>query len=182
MGNYAMILRIPWLPLLACAALGLNLSACSGENEVPAKDKAAMTEQANDADKGSNSKRSEGEQPSTNLNEQAVRDRATAYLEAIRVNDLAGAFHMESGSLDGSLSALRFREELFTRRGSLIKYQISAVTIEGDEALVEAEVILDRPPMRKPYHTTNSMRWIVRDGKLYHKSPPPKPAELGLPF
>lgn len=110
--------------------------------------------------------------PPATLDEEKVRASATAYLEAIRLNDLATAYRMEFGSQDGSLSPLGFREIL--PRGVLLSYAITSVSLVDGEAIVEADVSYQLPQMRTPYQTKRQMRWLAEEGKLYHKSKPPQ--------
>lgn len=101
--------------------------------------------------------------------EQRLRERANAYLEALRINDLASAYRMEAGYLDGSLTPLVFRDTAIPLSGSLLSYSISSVSLQGDEGQVEAEVSFQLPQMRKPYETKMAMHWVTRNGDFFHK-------------
>lgn len=112
----------------------------------------------------------------TDLN--ALRERAMAYLELIRINDIASAYRMEFGSGDGSLSPLRFNQ--IRPGGLLLDYAIKDVLVQDGEGVVKTTVKVVLPEMRTPYDTTWEMRWVMQDGTLYHKSrQPDETATLG---
>ena len=112
--------------------------------------------------------------------EQRVRDRANAYLEALRLNHLAGAYRMEAGSLDGSLTPLVFRALAIPFTGTLLSYTITAVTLQGEDAVVDADVSYQLPQLRKPYATKISMHWVTQNGDYYHKlKQPPEASAAG---
>lgn len=108
--------------------------------------------------------------------EQRVRDRANAYLEELRLNHLAGAYRMEAGSLDGSLTPLVFRALAIPFTGTLLSYTITAVTFQGEDAVVDADVSYQLPQLRKPYETKISMHWVTQNGDYYHKLKQPPEA------
>ncbi len=150
------------LLLIAVSVINLNLIACTEEPGAPGRKEpvTAGQEKAANAD-------------SSTQAEQAVRDRATAYLEALRLNDLAGAYRMEAGFLDGSLTPLVFRETATPFGGTLLSYTITAITLQGEEAIVDAEVSYQLPQLRKPYATKMPMRWVSQKGEYYHKHQQP---------
>lgn len=166
---HAMTNSFTRLLIIAVSLSNLNLTACTEESgpsgqkqgsapirqETPAKaDAAAQIE------------------PS----EQRVRDRANAYLEALRLNHLAGAYRMEAGFLDGSLTPLVFRESAIPFTGTLLSYTITAVSLQGEEAVVEADVSYQLPQLRKPYATKMSMNWVIQNGDYYHQLQQPPEA------
>ena len=158
-----------WLRYLGVVAMALNLTACDRESSPPSVPLAAGTEQTTQPAVTAPSA------PSPVLDEEVLRTSASAYLEALRINDLATAYRMEYGSQDGSLSPLAFREIL--PRGVLLSYAITSSSLENSEGMVEADVSVQLPQMRTPYQTKRQMQWLVEDGKLYHKS---KPLQQGL--
>ncbi len=101
-----------------------------------------------------------------------------AYLDLIKINDIASAYRMEYGSADGSLSPLRFNQ--IRPGGFLLDYGIKEVQIQDGEAVVKCNVRVILPEMRTPYDTTWEMRWVMQEGTLYHKSrQPDEAANLG---
>jgi hypothetical protein len=162
--------RHSWLLFLGTAAMVLSLSACNQDAAPPPSLPAGRPEQA-----PKQAVLPPSASPSV-LDEATVRASATAYLEAIRLNDLATAYRMEFGSQDGSLSPLGFRDIL--PRGVLLSYAITSVTLVDGEAIVEADVSYQLPQLRKPYQTKRQMRWLAEEGKLYHRGKPPQ-QELG---
>lgn len=116
--------------------------------------------------------------PLTEKDLDAVRERAMAYLDLIKINDIASAYRMEYGSADGSLSPLRFNQ--IRPGGFLLDYGIKEVQIQDGEAVVKCNVRVILPEMRTPYDTTWEMRWVMQEGTLYHKSrQPDEAANLG---
>jgi hypothetical protein len=107
------------------------------------------------------------------LDENQVRNRTVAYLDALRINDLATAYLMEAGSLDGTLTPLAFRQTVIPHNGALMDYEIISIIIDIDEANVEANVSYQLPGLRKPYKTQKQMKWINHDGVLYLTSTAP---------
>lgn len=101
--------------------------------------------------------------------EQRLRERANAYLEALRINDLASAYRLDAGSLDGTLTPLVFRDSAIPLTGSLLSYTITSVSLQGDDAHVEAEVSFQLPQLRKPYETKMAMHWVTKNGDFFHK-------------
>ncbi len=154
------------LRYLGAAAMALGLTACNREPAPPSSPPATGPEQMTVPAMTPSSA------TSPVLNEEALRTSATAYLEALRINDLATAYRMEYGSPDGSLSPLAFREIL--PRGVLLSYAITSSSLDNGEGIVEADVSIQLPQMRTPYQAKRQMRWLVEDGKLYHKSKPPQ--------
>ena len=110
--------------------------------------------------------------PLTDKELDALRARASSYLEAIRINDIASAYWMELGSGDGSLTPLRFNE--IRPGGRLWDFAVEEVLIEKGEGVVKTKVRVILPEMRTPYVTTWDMRWVMQDGVLYHKSRQPE--------
>ncbi len=105
--------------------------------------------------------------------EEMVLSQSKTYLEALKLNDLNTAYLMETGSLDGSLTPLRFREIAFQGGRALLNYQIESVTRENAHALVIADIGISVPPMRTPYPTKIRLKWVMREGKLMRETPPP---------
>jgi len=146
--------------------MALSFTACNQESPPPTSPLASGPEQtALPASTPTSA-------PPAVLDEEALRISATAYLEAIRINDLATAYQMEYGSQDGSLSPLAFREVL--PRGVLLNYTITSTSLVDGEGIVEADVSIQLPQLHSPYQTKRHMQWLVQDGKLYHKSKPPQ--------
>jgi hypothetical protein len=110
--------------------------------------------------------------PLTDKELDALRARASSYLEAIRINDIASAYRMELGSGDGSLTPLRFNQ--IRPGGRLWDYAIEEALIENGEGVVKTKVRVILPQMRTPFVTTWDMRWVIQDGVLYHKSRQPE--------
>ena len=147
-----------WLRNLGFTALALSLSACHQEPAQPGPEGSTPEQISLPASLPT----------SPILDEEVLRNSATAYLEALRINDLVTAYWMEYGSQDGSLSPLAFRELL--PRGVLLSYAITSASLVNGEGIVEVDVSTQLPQMRKPYQTKRKMRWLVEDGRLYHKS------------
>lgn len=157
-----MIHSLTRLLLILVSLLSLTLLGCSEKTPSPGPQVGSTTASPETPAKADSSAQA-------NLSEQRLRDRANTYLEALRINDLAGAYRMEAGSLDGSLTPLVFRDTGIPLSGSLLSFNITSVSLQGDEGQVEAEVSFQLPQMRKPYETKMAMHWVTRNGDFFHK-------------
>jgi hypothetical protein len=157
--------------LTVVCVMSLNLVACTEQSVPPVpKEVPSPTSQETTVNEDSSAQLEQSEQ--------RVRDRAAAYLEALRLNHLAGAYRMEAGYLDGSLTPLVFQESAIPFSGTLLKYTITAVTLQGEEATVEADVSYKLPQLRKPYANKMSMHWVTRNGEYYHQFQQPSEANF----
>jgi hypothetical protein len=157
--------------LTVVCVMSLNLVACTEQSVPPVpKEVPSPTSQETTVNEDSSAQLEQSEQ--------RVRDRAAAYLEALRLNHLAGAYRMEAGYLDGSLTPLVFQESAIPFSGTLLKYTITAVTLQGEEATVEADVSYKLPQLRKPYANKMSMHWVTRNGEYYHQLQQPSEANV----
>lgn len=102
--------------------------------------------------------------------EQVLTERAHQYWEAIKLNDLSTAYRLESGSLNGALTASAFRQGL-ARAAPLIDYQINGVRIDGSGAQVDIRVRYKLPQLRDPVTWNRSNPWVLIDGQWYHQTP-----------
>lgn len=112
---------------------------------------------------------------SSTLTEDDVRERSRAYLEAMRLNDLATAYAMELGAVDGTLTPLLFRQRAVGAGRAVREYEIQTVEVDGDIAVVEAKVTYRYPQLLKPYETLEQFEWVARDGELYCRISPVTP-------
>jgi len=115
----------------------------------------------------------EGTPPVFEASEEMVLNQTKLYLEALKLNDLNTAYHMETGSLDGTLTPLQFRERAFQGGKALLQYELGPVELEKYHAMVIADIGIAVPPMRKPYPTKMRLKWVMREGKLMRETPPP---------
>ena len=154
------------LPIL----LILVISGCSEENDQKSVENKPTLDMSSPESQRMppNMKNFSGIMPLTEQDMDEVLAKATIYLEALKINDLASVYQMEFGSHDGSLSPLRFREIM--PRGVLMSYSPKSVTFEDGEAIVEADVTVLLPSMRTPYKTFRKLRWVRHNGQLYQKS------------
>lgn len=94
--------------------------------------------------------------------------RATAYLEALRLNDWQTAYRMHLAALDGNLTPLAFMQQTASTGVKVLSYKITNVTIpQPDKAFVEAAVTYEVPQLFKPYRAPLKTEWVLRDGQLY---------------
>ncbi|QIK38611.1 hypothetical protein GWK36_12160 [Caldichromatium japonicum] len=100
-----------------------------------------------------------------------LEQRVNAYFTALKINDLATAYRMQSGARDGSLTADLFHRLMTQSGGRLINYKIEDIQIEGESATIKAELTYQYPQLHQPYIRSRSSQWIMLDGDWYHKSP-----------
>lgn len=103
-----------------------------------------------------------------------LEQRINQYLTALKLNDLATAYKMESGSLDGTLTADTFHRLATQSSAQLIDYKIKAIAVENDSATVDLDVVYQYPQLHKPYETTRKASWKKIDGQWYQQSSKPK--------
>ncbi|UHD14531.1 hypothetical protein [Thiocapsa bogorovii] len=112
-----------------------------------------------------------GEQP-----ERARLDeRVAAYWDAIRIRDLATAYTLELGSVDGSLTADAFRRRSDKNVWDVVEYKTTAVEIDGDEARLYLEMVVRAPQIAKPLKRTRSDRWVFSKGDWFRAPAAPAP-------
>lgn len=117
-----------------------------------------------------------------------LQDRAKAYWEAMRVNDLITIYQMETASLDGRMIAADMRNML-NLPSRLLSYDLKPPVITGDTATVDVDLTLTKSGMKgKGYSIpTRNDHWTRIDGKWYHGrtkdvvAPPSSPSPLGTP-
>jgi hypothetical protein len=112
-----------------------------------------------------------GEQP----DRARLDERVAAYWEAIRIRDLATAYTLELGSLDGTLTADSFRRRSDKNVWDVVEYKTRTVELDGDEAWLELEIVVRAPQIAKPLKRTRSDRWVFSQGDWYHAPAAPDP-------
>lgn len=100
----------------------------------------------------------------------ALEQRVNAYLTAMKINDLATAYGLESGARDSTLTADEFHRRATQANALLLDYAIDEVQIEGDSATVKVKMTHQYPQLHKPYTTERSTQWIILDGQWYYKT------------
>lgn len=98
-----------------------------------------------------------------------LQERARAYWEAMRVNDLITIYQMEAASLDGRLIAADMRNML-NLPSRLLSYTIQPPVISGDTAMVDVDLKLTKPGMKGTGFDipTRNDHWSRIDGTWYH--------------
>jgi hypothetical protein len=108
-----------------------------------------------------------------------VQGRATAYYEALKQRDAATAYRMETGFRDGSFTPLDFRRRHIDSGWVLLDYRILAAHVDGETAVVEADLVYKLPHLRKPYESRRQSHWVNLEGDWYHRtSPDTTPGQL----
>lgn len=101
----------------------------------------------------------------------ALEQRVNVYLTALKINDLATAYGLESGARDGTLTADEFHRRATQAKALLLDYAIEEVQVEGDSGTVKVKMTYQYPQLHKPYTTERSSQWIILDGQWYYKTP-----------
>jgi hypothetical protein len=107
-----------------------------------------------------------GEQP----DRARLDERVAAYWDAIRIRDLATAYALELGSVDGTLTADTFRRRADKNVWDVVRFETKAVEIDGDDARVEIDMVVRAPQIAKPLNRTRSDRWVFSKGDWYRAS------------
>lgn len=115
--------------------------------------------------------RLEADDPASQSSDEAkVRERTQAYQEALRILDLQTAYRMETGALDGSLTANAFRRRIMARPSELIDYEIKAVAVENGKATVEFQGRYQYPQLHAPVTASSRVEWSLIDGQWYRNT------------
>ncbi|EGV19386.1 hypothetical protein [Thiocapsa marina] len=104
-----------------------------------------------------------GEQP----DRARLDERVAAYWDAIRIRDLATAYALELGSVDGTLTADAFRRRSDKNVWDLVEYKITTVEIDGEEARLELDTVVRAPQIAKPLKRSRADRWVFSKGDWY---------------
>jgi hypothetical protein len=96
--------------------------------------------------------------------EDAIRQAVSKFWDAIKVFDLATAYHLEAGASDGDLTATAFREYWSDTDWELRSYEIRSITIDGDEADVDLLLLWHPPQLPKDVSRPFDDRWRYHDG------------------
>ena len=105
-----------------------------------------------------------------NAEQARVEQRVRAYLDALKIQDLHTAYRMESGVLDGTLTADAFHRRFKSTASVLLDYEIQKVTLESDQATVEFSGTYQYPQLHEPTTMPRRAQWVLIDGEWYHKS------------
>ncbi|WP_295402332.1 hypothetical protein [uncultured Thiocystis sp.] len=97
-----------------------------------------------------------------------VEQRVRAYLDALKIQDLHTAYRMESGAVDGTLTADAFFRRFKSSPSVLLNYEIQKVTMESDKATVEFSGTYQYPQLHEPATMPRRAEWVLIDGEWYH--------------
>jgi hypothetical protein len=110
--------------------------------------------------------------------EQALVERAHTYWDAAKLRDMSTVYHMESGALDGKLTADALQSQV--SKASLLSYEFKHIQIHDKDAEIEVDAKYYLPPMHKPITIISTGHWVLIDNQWYHRtgtpSPSPKPS------
>lgn len=107
-----------------------------------------------------------------NHGEDALRERAAAYWEAIRLNDLHTAYNMEAETLNGTL--LPHEVEVKREWGMrVVEYQLGDATIYGDKAEIKVTLTMTMAEFEGRTFPGGMLTdyWTFMRGKWYHGTP-----------
>ena len=96
-----------------------------------------------------------------------VEQRARAYLDALKAQDLHTAYWIQAGARDKSLSAAAFRRRVTANKAILLDYQIKEIAVESDQARVAIDATYQYPQLREPLSMPRTLQWVLIDGDWY---------------
>lgn len=97
-----------------------------------------------------------------------VEQRARAYLDALKLRDLHTVYRMESGALDGTLTADAFHRRIKSTGAVLLDYQIRKVSLEeSGKATVEFDATYQYSQLHEPTTMPNRSQWVLIEGQWY---------------
>jgi hypothetical protein len=101
--------------------------------------------------------------------EDALRERASAYWEAWRVNDLHTVYQMETAMVEGLLTPDQMQQARFQRL-RVVGYKFKDVQIHGDSAEMVVETELTLPDLQGKSFTGPPKKdhWTFVNGNWYH--------------
>jgi|GEM_PF-2647269 len=104
--------------------------------------------------------------------EQALVERAHTYWDAAKLRDMSTVYHMESGALDGKLTADALQSQV--SKASLLSYEFKHIQIHDKDAEIEVDAKHYLPPMHKPITIIGTDHWMLIDGQWYHRTGTPQ--------
>ena len=104
--------------------------------------------------------------------EQALVERAHAYWDAVKLRDMSTVYHLESGALDGTLTADALQSKV--SKSTLISYEFKQIQIHDKDAEIEVDAKYYLPPMHKPIAFISKGHWVLIDGQWYHRTGTPQ--------
>ena len=107
--------------------------------------------------------------------EQALVERAHAYWDAVKLRDMSTVYHLESGALDGTLTADALQSKV--SKSTLISYEFKQIQIHDKDAEIEVDAKYYLPPMHKPIAFISKGHWVLIDGQWYHRTGTPQSKE-----
>lgn len=96
-----------------------------------------------------------------------VEQRVRNYLDALKIRDLQTAYQMESGSLNGTLTADAFYRYMTSSSADLLSYEIQSVSVEGEKATVELTATYKYPQLSQPTSMPRKSHWLLINGQWY---------------
>lgn len=99
----------------------------------------------------------------------ALKDRVTRYLDATKARDYATLFRMESGMVEGTMTAANAPHR--TVRSDLLSFEIKEMDVRDSDADVKVLGTFQLPQMKLPFTQTITSRWVLIDGEWYHRTP-----------
>lgn len=104
--------------------------------------------------------------------EGALRDRATAYWNARKLNDILTFYQMEDGSLEGGDLKPEDMSKYLEARGKLVGYEFKHMEVNGDKATIQVVQKCEYPWTRgAPINLSIADQWVLIKGVWYHKQP-----------
>jgi hypothetical protein len=105
--------------------------------------------------------------------EQVLVERAHTYWDAAKLHDMATIYHMESGALDGTLTADALQSQV--SKASLLSYEFKHVQIHDKDAEIKVDAKYYIAPMHKPITIIRTEYWVLIDSQWYHRTGRPTP-------
>ncbi len=101
--------------------------------------------------------------------EEKLRERATAYWDAWRANDLHTIYYMEAGTVDGKFTPDIMRKSLFSPL-RLVDYKFGELKMDGDKARIILEMTMTRPEIEgETFEAPRRLdTWTFTHGNWYH--------------
>ena len=111
--------------------------------------------------------------------EQALVERAHAFWDAGKLRDMSTVYHMESGALDGTLTADALQSQM--SKASLLSYEFKHIQIHDKDAEIKVDAKYNLPPIHKPITIETTEHWVLIDGQWYHRTGTPTPSRKPSP-
>lgn len=96
-----------------------------------------------------------------------LEQRIHTYMDALKSYDIYTLYGLESGSIDGTLSANSFRLRMESMPARVVACEIVNVSRDGDSALAELDVSFRYPQFGEPITTTRRVKWQLVKGQWY---------------